>query len=83
MTASCPMCGGKWDIEDTDYSIDLRCGDEHDIYCGYCKNTIEFVLSRKDLEKSNFKALQGYEQVINDLEKQLRTEREKNENRTN
>lgn len=78
MTASCPICGGKWDIEGTDYEVLLRCGDEHDIYCGYCENTIEFVLSRKDLEKANLSALRGYENVIKDLERQLKKEREKN-----
>jgi len=69
MTASCPMCGGKWDIEGETYSIDLRCGDEHDIKCLYCENVIEFVMTRKDLEKANIRVCIRYEKTINELEK--------------
>lgn len=47
MTASCPCCGRKWDIEDKHYSVILRCGDEHDIYCGHCERTIPFVVERE------------------------------------
>jgi hypothetical protein len=78
LTASCPICGGKWDVEGTSFSIDLRCGDEHDIYCSYCKNTIKFIISRDDLAKANIRAFQTYLQVVKDLERQLEKEKEKN-----
>ena len=52
MTASCPNCGGKWDIEAKHYEIILRCGDEHDIKCHYCDEEIPFVIERKYLEET-------------------------------
>lgn len=77
MTANCPMCGGKWDDKGMDYEVLLRCGDEHDIYCHYCKSTIEFVLSRDDLERTHIKAYQAFERIIKDLERQLKNAKEK------
>jgi len=76
MTANCPMCGAKWFAEDEDYSIILRCGDEHDIMCIHCKHELEFVLSRKDLEKVNNVMLRHYEQLISDLEGELKKAKE-------
>ena len=78
VTASCPMCGGKWDDEGMHYEVLLRCGDEHDIYCHYCKNTIEFVLTRDCLAKTHIKGYKALEQIITDLERQLKKEKEKN-----
>ena len=51
MTASCPCCGGKWDIEGEHWDLLLRCGDEHDIKCYYCDREIEFVIEREYLEE--------------------------------
>ena len=65
MTASCPNCGGKWDIEGEHYDILLRCGDEHDIKCYYCKEVIPFVIERKYLEETI------YTNIIVRLEKKL------------
>ena len=52
MTASCPNCGGKWDIEGEHWDLLLRCGDEHDIKCYYCKEEIPFVIEREYLEET-------------------------------
>ena len=80
MTANCPMCGAKWFSKEDDYCLILRCGDEHDIHCVHCEYTLEFVLSREDLELVNNNVLRGYESTINDLERQLKEEKKKNEN---
>jgi len=69
MTASCPMCGGKW--EPDKYDVLLRCGDEHDIVCGYCNRIITFVMDRVALDLSYTISLSGYENMILDLEKKL------------
>jgi len=79
MTANCPICGGKWDVENVAFRIDLRCGEELDIFCNYCKNLIKFVISRDDLAKANIRAFQNYEQVIKNLERQLEEEKGRNE----
>ena len=71
MTASCPMCGGKWDIEDEHYEVILRCGDEHDIKCGYCKRVITFLMDREALDISYNINLSSYENMIVALEKKL------------
>ena len=67
MTASCPMCGGKWDIEGQHYEVDLRCGDEHDIRCGYCKRSITFTLVRPALELSYQITFDSYEEEFKRL----------------
>lgn len=77
MTANCPICGGKWDVIDRDYTILLRCGDEFEILCDYCNTEIEFILSRKSLEESNIRRIRGYEEVIKDLQWNLKKEKEK------
>ena len=69
MTANCPCCGGKWDIEDQHYVINLRCGDELDIECGYCKKVIPFIIERKYLESMHDTQIQSLVNEIEQLEK--------------
>jgi len=77
MTASCPLCGGKWDIEDEHYELILRCGDEHDIRCGYCKRVITFVMDREAIELSYTIICGRYESLVGDLENEVKGLQEK------
>ncbi len=72
MTASCPICNGKWDIEGEHYDLILRCGDEHDIRCKHCGRLIEFVMSRAGLQIRYQMVFDRYEHYIKDLEMKIK-----------
>lgn len=53
MTASCPGCGGKWDIEgvrphnpDADFCVLIPEGSRIVVHCYYCNREIEYHLCR-------------------------------------
>lgn len=65
MTAHCPICGGKW--EPDKYELVLRCGDEHDIICGYCNRTISFVMDKEAREAQYVVITTKYENYLDVL----------------
>ncbi len=71
MTATCPMCNAKWNEQDEDYGIILRCGTEHDILCKSCDKTITYVMIRGDLEIAYSINLSTHTNMIVNLEKKL------------
>ena len=72
MTASCPYCGGKWGIEGEHYDLILRCGDELDIRCSYCKNDIEFELTREWEKKTSERAYMNLYKLLEETEEKLK-----------
>lgn len=53
MTASCPACGGKWDIEgmksynpDAHFWVGIPEGNRITVHCYYCNRDVEYHLCR-------------------------------------
>ena len=75
MTASCPCCGGKWDMEGEHYEVLIYAGDNIGIQCLYpsCKREIPYVIDRKFLEEVvNVIEVKGYLKEIERLDEQVK-----------
>lgn len=92
MTASCPKCGGKWDREGTrpkavgryfigsdenTHFILVPCGDRLEVLCHYCNTTMSYPLSIEDEKKLFIEREVKLYEIIEKLERQLKTAKEK------
>ena len=77
MTASCPACGGKWDIEgvrphnpDAHFWVGIPEGSRIVVSCYYCNRKIEYHLSRdQEIQFAEDREAELYK-IIGELEAQ-------------
>lgn len=74
MTANCPRCGGKFDEERRDFTIDIPEGYRVEINCLYCKTTLEYNLSLEQTKEFCLEEVARFYNMIERLEEETRKE---------